>query len=232
MNLGAAAARNDLLAFTHDDVLVTPSWFGTLVRALVQAGPRAVLTGKILLTEPECPGGFQLTYKTSDTAEAYEGRVPIDILYPPNMALYRTAFDEAGYFDERLGAGTQFPGAEDNDFGFRLLEKGFRILYFPEAVLYHRAWRARRDYLSMCWGYGYGQGGFYAKHLGIRDRFMLHRMIDELIACSYRFGKSFRRDRLLAQHEGIRAFAILAGAAAWSLKYRLRPAATRRGERG
>src|SRR6266542_3230353 len=29
-NEGIACARNDLIAFTHDDVMVTPTWFGSL----------------------------------------------------------------------------------------------------------------------------------------------------------------------------------------------------------
>ena len=56
-NYGIAAAQHDVLVFTHDDVSVTPSWFGLLVRSLVNSGQRAVVTGRVLATA-EAPGNF------------------------------------------------------------------------------------------------------------------------------------------------------------------------------
>ena len=92
------------------------------------------------------------------------------------MAMYRSAIDCIGGFDERLGPGTCFPAAEDNDLGFRLLEAGFHIIYDPASVLYHRSWRTEKDYLPLRWGYGRGQGAYYARYLSLQDRHMIARM--------------------------------------------------------
>jgi GT2 family glycosyltransferase len=97
------------------------------------------------------------------------------------MAMYRSAPAEVGLFDERLGPGSRFPTAEDNDFALRLLEAGYRILYVPQAVVYHRAWRAGCDYLPLCWNYGRGQGAYYAKYLSFRDHYMLRRMVWDIV---------------------------------------------------
>jgi GT2 family glycosyltransferase len=161
-NTGIASSRNDILVFTHDDVLVTPSWYLTLVQTLVEAGRRAVVTGQVLPTPQEQTGSFVQTVRVSDVPALYKGRIGTDVLIPFNMAMYRSAVDEIGDFDERLGPGTSFPAAEDNDYGFRLLEAGYRIIYVPDALLYHRAWRSKRDYLPLRWSYGRGQGAFYA----------------------------------------------------------------------
>jgi GT2 family glycosyltransferase len=97
------------------------------------------------------------------------------------MAFHRSAHGDAGGFDVRLGPGTRFPAAEDNDFGHRLLEAGYRIVFDPEAVVYHRAWRDDRAWVPLRHGYGRGQGAFYAKHLSFEDRYMLRRMVGTLV---------------------------------------------------
>jgi GT2 family glycosyltransferase len=68
-----------------------------------------------------------------------------DVLWGNNIAIQRSAIVKVGAFDERFGAGSNFPSSEDNDLGFRLLEAGYRIIYMPKATLYHRAWRINKS---------------------------------------------------------------------------------------
>ena len=125
----------------------------------------------------------------------YHGRIYKDVLYSGNMALYRTAIDEVGNFDECLGPGTHFPAAEDNDLGFRLLEAGYCIRYVPEAILYHHAWRSQSQVLQLRWAYARGQGAFYAKHLRMGDLYMLRRMLRHLrLQCLLVAGRLLRRN--------------------------------------
>jgi GT2 family glycosyltransferase len=219
-NRGIAAARHDLLIFTHDDVVVTAAWFGTLVQALLAAEMRSVVTGQVRLTEAERPGGFQLTIKVDEAPAVYEGRVGKDVLLPLNMAMYRSAAAEVGGFDVRLGPGTPFPGAEDNDLGLRLLEAGYRIIYVPEAVLYHRAWRTGEDYISLRWSYGRGQGAFYAKYLNLQDRYMLGRLGQDVGHYAYLFFWGLRHQRHRAYGHGMYVLGILSGAIQWLLTQR------------
>jgi len=180
-NIGIAAASHPVIVFTDDDVLVPPGWFGTLVRSLEAAGPRSVVTGRVLAAAvPETEGGFAPSLHPGTERVVYEGRVYEDPLATFNIALPRSAHAEVGGFDVRLGPGTPFPAAEDNDFGHRLLEAGYRIVFDPEAVVYHRAWRDDRAWVPLRHGYGRGQGAFYAKHLSFEDRYMLRRMIGTL----------------------------------------------------
>ena len=123
-------------------MFVTPTWLGSLIRALINGGTKAVVTGRVLPTSPETPGGFVPALVVREVPAVYEGRVGADVLAGGHMAIYRSIMQRVGGFDERLGAGAKFPAADDNDLGFRLLELGYRIIYVPEAILYHRAWRA------------------------------------------------------------------------------------------
>lgn len=173
-NIGIAAARHGVVAIIDDDMLVEPSWFGVLIRRLVDAGDRSVVTGRVL-PAAEVPGGFVSAVVTSTVPAVYEGRIGTDVLAGGHMATFRSLLQTVGGFDERLGAGSDFPAAEDNDLGFRLLEAGARIIYVPDAIVHHRAWRKKREYLRMRWNYGLGKGGFYTKHLSLTDRYMLRR---------------------------------------------------------
>jgi GT2 family glycosyltransferase len=219
-NYGIDVAQHEILVFTHDDILVSPTWFASLAQALLNAGPRAVVTGRVLPEEGDPPGRFVPSTKTDERPAVYEGRIGVGVLYPMSMAMYRAALDEVGRFDERLGPGTPFPAAEDNDLCFRLLEAGYRIIYAPEAILYHRAWRTERDYIPLRWGYGRGEGAYLAKHLGFRDRYMLRRMMRMIKNHLVRSAGQLRHHRRLAYGDAVFALGILAGAAQWFLTQR------------
>jgi GT2 family glycosyltransferase len=219
-NIGIAAARYDILAFTDDDVMVTPTWFGALVRALLSAGPRCVVMGQVRLGEAERAGGFQLTVTPEDTPAVYEGRIGKDVLFSINMAMHRSAFKEVGNFDVRLGPGASFPSADDNDLGFRLLEAKYQVIYVPTAALYHRAWRTEKDYISLRWNYGRGQGAFYAKYLSLRDRYMLRRLAHEVMHYTYVSFWGMLHQRFRACGHAMYVLGILTGAMQWVLTQR------------
>ncbi len=215
-NTGIAAARHEVLVFTHDDVWVERAWFETIVRAALDAGPRGVVTGQVKPTAARTPGGFAPSAKVDDAPAVYAGRLNVDVLYPLNMALPRSAFAEVGGFDERLGPGTPFPGAEDSDLGFRLLEAGYRIHYVPAAVIYHRAWRTARDYLPLRWAYGCARGAFFVKHTNRRDWHMLRRMARDVLRLRD-FPWRVVRERRRACGDVALAGGILYGAVRWWL---------------
>jgi GT2 family glycosyltransferase len=218
-NLGVEAAANDILAFTDDDVCVTANWFGTLVRALIQAGPRVVVTGRVLPGAEEAKGGFVPALVTGEEPRVYQGRIGTDVLAGLHMAMCRSTICEVGEFDERLGAGSRFESADDNDYGFRLLESGYRIAYVPEAVIYHRAWRSERDYFRMRWAYGRGKGGFYVKYLSLRDPYMAQRMGRDIGISLVRFPWRVLHRPRLAIGDLVYDAGVLSGAVEWSLAH-------------
>jgi GT2 family glycosyltransferase len=174
-NVGVDAARGDVIAFLDDDMLVDAGWLARLVDRLAERGDRYVLSGKVTPGQPEVAGAWAASTIVDDQARSYTGRLDADVLYAGNMALYRSVFDEIGRFDERLGAGTRLPSAEDNDFCYRLLRAGFVIEYSPEMEAVHRAWRREDALVLLKHDYGRGQGGFYAKWVATGDSYMVRR---------------------------------------------------------
>lgn len=221
-NLGISLAQYQWLIFTHDDVFVEKDWFKNLTGALMSSGEKTVVTGRVLPTAPEVAGGFATTLRTDEEAAVYEGRAPLNVLKPFNMAMHRTALESAGQFDEQLGPGTLFPGAEDSDLGFRLLEAGYRIAYVPEAILYHRAWRPARGYLRLRWGYGVAQGAFYAKHTSRQDRYMLRHFFVDARRRARRFASRVISEPVRALEEPLFIVGNLVGAVRWTAMHRRR----------
>jgi GT2 family glycosyltransferase len=214
-NDGLAAASHEIVAYLDDDMLAAPGWYGALVRGLVAAGPRAVVTGRVLATAAERPGGFAPSVVVADAPAVYAGRIATDVLAGGNMAMTKATTAEIGPFDERLGAGARFPAAEDNDFGLRVLEAGYRIVYVPEAVLYHRAWRRGRDYWKVRWSYGCGKGGFYSKHASLRDPHVLTRMVRDVGHRIVRFPWHALRHPRHASGDPFYVAGVVAGVVAW-----------------
>lgn len=218
-NLGILSSSYSILTFLDDDMFVEPDWFGNLVQAVLRAGPYGVISGQVLCGESEVPGGMAPSLKNDREPAVYRGRIRQDVLYTGNMGAYRSAFHEVGLFDERLGPGTTFPAAEDNDLGFRLLEHGYSICYVPEARVYHRAWRSPREHLSLEWRYGVGRGAYYAKHMSWQDRYMLSRMMHDVKDCLLNFLGHIVYRRRLNLDFLVSAMGIFYGALRWKIMH-------------
>ena len=219
-NTGITAATGEILLFMDDDVLVPPDWFGRIVTRLRQAGEKAVVTGRTVGGQPEVPGAFAPSLHLDPRPVIHRGRPGRDVLLPMNMALYRSAFAEVGGFDERLGVGSRFPSSEDNDFGFRLLEAGYDIVYDPEVLVVHRAWRRPAALLPLRWAYGRGQGAYYVKYWSWRDPYMMRRLGWDVGRHLKRAGRRLRTDPRAAGADAVYSLAVLAGAAQWLIEGR------------
>jgi GT2 family glycosyltransferase len=220
-NLAVSAATHPSLVFTDDDMLATPTWFGSLVRSLLAGGPQTIITGRVLSSNEDGFQGYAPSTRADEQMVIYQGRIQRDVLFTNNMAICRSAFKPLGGFDPNLGPGTVFPAAEDNDFAFRWLEAGYRIVYDPDAVIYHRAWRSEQEALWLHWNYGRGQGAFYSKHVKLRDTHMIRRMIRDVIGYVLRFPIRIFRDRDQAYRDMLYVAGLIYGAVQWRIRKRI-----------
>jgi glycosyltransferase involved in cell wall biosynthesis len=189
-NTGIRESHGDIVAFTDDDATVHPAWIARLQAAFDDARVMAV-TGLVLPAELDTEaqwiferihGGFNLGYLPRSFDSAFYQRtkdrgVPAwSIGAGANMALRREAFDRAGAFDERLGAGAA-GCSEDSEFWYRLLAEGCVCRYEPRAVVFH----AHRRHMSELRGqyYRYMRGhvcALYVQYARYGDRGNLHRI--------------------------------------------------------
>jgi GT2 family glycosyltransferase len=221
-NLGAAAAKSELLVFTHDDVQVDREWLATLVAKAVSAGSAAAVTGRVLASNVK-EGWFAPSLMESTVARTFRGLAGLEMLYPMNMAISRRLLDDVGGFDPRIGPGTPYPAAEDNDLCYRLLRAGSALVYEPGAVVYHRAWRPRHELTKLRYDYGRGQGAYYAKHLSVRDPTMMRRALGDLARKSAQLLVQLVRSPRRVPPQAAYLLGLLKGIALWTLRERRRP---------
>lgn len=217
-NTAMRMARYETLAIIDDDVIVQKGWLSALIAGMLEGGPKCAVSGKVLDTKSS-EDGFAPSTMTDDEPALYQGRVGRDVLWSNNMAMPKRVIGDVGYFDERLGPGTMFPAAEDNDYGFRLLEAGYRIAYLPSAAVYHRDWRPRKDYLNLRWKYGVGRGAFYAKYFSLVDRYSLNRMVRDISNHLLSVPSGIRHDRLKVYGDFALVVGMIAGAGKWLMRY-------------
>lgn len=132
-NCGARVARGDLLFFTDDDVVVSPSALDRLVGDFADAR----VAGVVGLLEREIPfGNFASRYKNLWMRFTY-ARLPregIGVFYTSVAAIRREIFLELGGFDENY-AGASI--AEDTEFGQRIWGAGRRLMLDPHVAGTH-----------------------------------------------------------------------------------------------
>ncbi len=149
-NRGIAESRGEIVAWTDDDVIVTPEWIGRLLDAFTSPEVMCV-TGLVLPAELRTESQWIFERELSGFGRGYKRRVfdsaflrertdgaPVwNIGAGANMAVHRRAFEQLGGYDERLGAGAA-GCSEDTEFWYRVIAAGWHCHYDPHAVVYHR----------------------------------------------------------------------------------------------
>jgi GT2 family glycosyltransferase len=193
MNHGLRHVRTPLVAVTHDDCLVNERWLRCLHDRVRNEG-LVVVTGRVL---PE--GGAEVPSVITSTIPAtYTRPLPDrDVLFPANMLFPYQVWRAVGPMDED----PLLLVAEDNEWAYRVLRAGIPIVYEPEAVVVHVAWRGEAALKDVTWAYARAQGAFYGKYLRRRADLHLARRaaVDLLRGLWWVARGSILRDRALAE---------------------------------
>jgi GT2 family glycosyltransferase len=165
-NRALKESRGEIVAFTDDDAHVDEGWLRALLENF-EDPTVAVVTGITLPAELDTEaqrwfeesngfgrGFVREVYEADTLPPLAAGRVGAGV----NMAIRRSAVEQIGLFDVALDGGTLARSGGDQEFFYRTLSRGFRIVYEPRALVWHkhrREWEALRNTL-----YGYGVGVF------------------------------------------------------------------------
>lgn len=156
LNLGIRAATGDVILRVDAHALYPPEYVPRLVAALLASGADNV--GGCVVT---LPSDDSLTASAIATALSHPfgvgdswfriGRstTPRWVDTVPYGCWRRSLFDRIGYFDEDLVRN------QDEEFNYRLLRAGGRILLLPDVVSYYYARASQRQVTRMLYQYGY-----------------------------------------------------------------------------
>lgn len=163
-NAGIREAQGEVLAFTDDDVTLSPVWLRKLTAPL-QEGEWAGCGGRILPESTFHPPRWLSTKEKHALAPLTifdSGANSYDLSDPPfgaNMAFRREMFDKYGIFRTDLGrSGEGMLSNEDTEFGQRLLTAGERLRYEASAIVYHPVTKNRiQKKYFLAWWFGKGR---------------------------------------------------------------------------
>ncbi len=202
-NAGVRAAEGDPIVFVDDDVIAPPKWLMAISGGALRhpevgcfGGPvRLQFEGKPLrLCSRDHSGETELDFGDSERI--------VDIVVGANMAIRRAAVEKVGLFNEALSG-----YGDESEWQFRLREAGGRIVYIPDAWVWHRRtaldlklWRLLRKQFQRGaehprYAKLIGQRLSARRELGAIPRFMAHAIrrgcVGGLLSASVRAGRAW-----------------------------------------
>lgn len=162
-DVGASQASGEILAFIDDDAYPKKEWLKKVVRNfkgdIVCVGGPAVTPDSDNLKQKA--SGLVFSSKVGGGTATYRyipgKKMFVDDFPSVNMSVKKDVFMELGGFDNNY-----WPG-EDTKFCLELVKKGYKIIYDPEAVVFHHRRELFSPHLKQINNYALHRGYFAKK---------------------------------------------------------------------
>ncbi|MCK4265957.1 MAG: glycosyltransferase [Thermoplasmata archaeon] len=147
-NYGVEKSAGDAVAFMDADAIANGLWVEELLKAFEQGAD--VVAGK------EVRMGYSGFTSLKRVGMLHKG---VDITYPSvNLAYRKEVFEAIGGFDP------WFKEAEEVDLNYRAVDVGNKLVYWPAAVVYHRARESFMGFFKQSFWYGFGRKELTIRH--------------------------------------------------------------------
>ncbi len=179
-NEGILYARGDVVAFTDDDCLVPPGWAGDLARRFAAMPEVAVLYASVVAPSKVSVGWVPEFHPLREGLVQLSPGIVRSLGLGANFAVRSSTLASIGPFDEFLGAGDAFGGAEDTDFGYRALRLGLEVYTANEPAVTHCGLRQGKEISTTGSHYVRGMAAMCMKHVRCGDLEMRHPVVSAL----------------------------------------------------
>jgi GT2 family glycosyltransferase len=143
-NIAIRKVKADIIIFTDDDCIPEKNWFDEIINGFTNSNAVCV-TGRTIpfrdyeKTAYEKKFSFDTLGKKSRVIEKHFGLQNLwRFGHGNNMAFLTKIFKKVGLFNTELGVGSKGLRAEDVDMFYRIYKKGYKIVYNPRAIVYHK----------------------------------------------------------------------------------------------
>jgi len=157
-NLGVEKSRGRIVLFTDSDCEPLENWIEEMVAPFENPGVSGVKGSYRTCQQGIVPLFVQLEYE--DKYVRMKKDRTIDFIDTYSAAFLKRAFLATGRFD----ASFPVPSVEDQEFSFRMWEKGYQMVFNPKAVVRHIHVETVRDYMKKKFRIGYWKALVLRKH--------------------------------------------------------------------
>jgi len=188
---GARTATGEVVLYTDDDVVVDAGWVDAMRRPFADPGVAAV-TGLVAAIELETAAQEQFERFVGFGRGFDRREFSIGVIAPvaasrvgagASMAIRRALVLGLGLFDVELDCGTAARSSGDHYAFYRLLTLGYRLVYNPEALSWHRHRPGAEELRSQLFDYSVGVYCWFLRAL------LFHREVQTLsIGCRWFLG--------------------------------------------
>lgn len=170
---GAEEAQGKILVFIDDDASAGDGWLEAILAPFTDPEVAAV-TGLVMPMELESTAqedfelycGFDRGFIRKEfTARTISPLAAANVGAGACMAIRRQLVNHLGLFRSELDCGTETRSGGDTYAFYRLLSLGYRIVYTPDAVVWHRHRRTTQELRDTLYGYSVGTYAFLLRVL-------------------------------------------------------------------
>lgn len=170
-NAALKVAKGDYILFTDGDCYVRRDWVDKILKPFFKDKKIGMVGGEILTlrtdnndveTYCEQTGFLSVSGRCRLTQEGYYPMIERDLPHEVNGNIHSPFFAtaNAAVSKEAVDAiGREFWHEitnEDVDFSIRIIKKGFRLYFKPDAIVEHMHRMTLQDYAKQLFGYGFG----------------------------------------------------------------------------
>ena len=148
-NRGVAQAAGELILFTDGDCAPAPDWIEQMSAPFTD--PEVVGARGVYRTRQTSLVARFVQQEYQDKYDRTGQRATIDFIDTYSAGYRRSVFQANGGFETAFSA----PSVEDQEFSFRLAQKGYKLLFAPRAAVYHRHDSTLTEYAHRKFWIGY-----------------------------------------------------------------------------
>ncbi len=156
-NVGIKTAKGEFIAFTDADCVVPKDWLKNLIEHF-NSEKIASVGGPNITPEDDtefakCVGEVLLFLSKPGSRYGLVADKVTETFHNSgcNVAYRKKVIEEAGWFNEKLIT------CEDEELDYRIIEKGYNILYTPKAKVYHYRRPTWKGFLKQAYKYAVGR---------------------------------------------------------------------------